>query len=105
MLLLLLQKGRKTDGVGIRGGLDRYTSIQWPNSSEGGPGGGKEWKRSEVHVLRSVSTAGKAETDIKERSRNTGGKGKSEMERGEEGDAAENEWSIKHGQKRSYNVW
>jgi hypothetical protein len=47
------------------------------------PGGGKEWKRSEVHVLRSVSTAGKAETDIKERNRNTGGKGKSEMERGE----------------------
>jgi len=44
--------------------------------------GGGGWKRSEDHVSRSVSRAGKAETDIKERSRNTGGKGNSGMERG-----------------------
>lgn len=47
-----------------------------------------------------MSRAGKAETDIKERSRNTGGKGNSGMEKKGEGDAAENGWSIKHGQKK-----
>jgi hypothetical protein len=82
LLLLLLQKRGKTDRVDIRGGWDRYTSIQWPNSSEGGSGEGGNKRGVRTMFCGLSPQPEKAETDRKERSRNTAGKGKSEMKRG-----------------------